>query len=1088
MEKIGLIAVFDVAQFNKGLDSYIDGIDEANSATKGAEEDSFSFTRALEVFVGNALIKVGELALEAASKVVEFGKESVALAAEFETNMTILQTAAADSGKTVDELGEIMIAVGGDSRILGASATGAAEAATNLFKAGLKTEAVMSNLNEFMEDGAKLTGALASSFDLAAATGLEVGRASEIAAINLATFGGELETGAQQADFIQFSLDNLVKAADASVAEVADLAEALAVVGPSANNAGMSFQDTTNALALFSTAGITGSRAGTTLEATLRDLRKTTPKATESLDAMGISLFDQQGQMRPLIDIVGQLEQATADMTDEQKNNALSAIFQAQGMRGIQVLLNSGVDGWNDMADAVDGATGTQEQAELRSKTFAGQMESLDGQIETLKIRFGNALLPALGAVAGVFSELIDTHGPAIERVFSVIGEVFSELIRSFESGLSPIETIGEVLDNFLGEEQMGKVWDALEKTQNVFETVWPVIQTIVKTAWEIISQVIGVAITTLTESIFPLLKEAFLAIQEIDWEAIGKTIATVAIVIGGVLTTLLAVVTGVVNGIVSAVTEIIKIFSVMTRTVARIFSAFAKKDIKKGTKLLGKLLVDAFKAPFKVIFKLVQGFVDGFLKFFKNLSKQLVGKSIIPDMMKAIFVVIKNALDDVIKIVKEWVASVVGFFEDLAKEALEIWQALWDAIKRAADEAIGKIKKAIDDMIAAVTKAWETFANNLKSAWETMWTAIKTAVDTAISKIEKAIEAFISNIETAWATFKTNLETMWNTLWDNVKTAVSTAFTAIIGFISTGMQNILDTITGFAEDLINKGAEIVQWLIDGILSLWDSLMTAISELISGIGTTIADMGEDIIEFGREIIKFIETGIKNVSKKVSDAVGKSIEAIGTWITDSAESITQFGKDIIERMKSGIDSVRESLIDPIIDFFATLDLATFLDFWNALQDVGQAMVEGIANGITNAAGAVAGAIKGVIDGAVAAAKAKLGIACPDPSPVTRDFGVAMVEGIILGLKMSQGALQDEMKSTLNMLDPLSSPAVAGRFSGGRILQNMVSPNGGMTNNNIDNSRNITVEINSTNTPQSPVGIFHDVVAALNAVSG
>lgn len=1048
MEEIGLVAIFDVRQFNKGLDTYVDGVNEANNATKQAGDDSFSFTRALEVFVGNALVKVGELALEAAGKVIEFGKESVALAADFETQMSILQTAAADSGKSVDELGEIMIAVGGDSRILGASATGAADAATNLFKAGLKTEAVMSNLNEFMEDGAKLTGALASSFDLAAATGLEVGRASEIAAINLATFGGELKTGAEQADFIQFSLDNLVKAADASVAEVADLSEALAVVGPSANAAGLSFQDTTNALALFSTAGITGSRAGTTLEATLRDLRKTTPKAQEMMDKLNISLYDQEGAMLPLIDIVGQFEQATADMTQEQRDQSLQAIFQAQGMRGIQVLLGSGIEGWNDMADAVEGATGIQEQAELRSKTFAGQMESLDGQIETLKIRFGQALLPILSAVIRVFSSLIEQHGPAIEKVFEKIGSVVDWLAGVMNTNgdlwndalVDLPEPLREFVE-FLTETLMPRIEKAWSAIQSGIITILPIFQAI----WGAISKVIEVAVGTIGETLMPDLIGAFEAIKAFDWEAILKVITTVGIVIGAVFTTVLGVVVGVVKGVAAGLKKAAELFKDITESINKVFKAFAEKDIKKGIKEFGKLIIKGITLPFKVIFKVVQEFVKGFLKFFENLRIKLVGRSIIPDMMKAIFTTIKNVFDDIIKIVREWINNVISFFEDLARDVIAAWVELWDDVKRVIDDAVKKVEKFIVDLIDTVTRAWDDFVEDIENAWDTLWDNVKSAIDTAITNIESAIAIFVGNIERVWNTFTSTIETAWNTLWTNVQTAITTAFVNIVTAVSTGMQNILDAITGFAQDLIDKGAEIVQWISDGISGAWDILTTAVSDLITNIGTAITNAKDKILEFGSTIVEFIRDGLTTawtaaggLVDAISDKFGDLKEDLGTaWI-----KILDVGGEIIEKIKKGL-------------------IARWDVFKNAFAD----LLTGDTTGIMHIINSV--------------------------KQNFLDAGGQFVEFLKLGISNAWDGFVQWIKDKLIgwfTANPPASGSNQARRAEQLTQQGLISPIGNtMTNNNnFDNSRNITIEINSTNAPQEPTQIYFDVVAALSAV--
>ena len=98
------------------------------------------------------------------NKIVDFGTESVSIAADFESQLAILQTAAGSTGLSMAELGDIAVAVGADSRILGASATGAADAMTGLFKSGLDAGAVFGDLNGFMNEGAELGGALKASF------------------------------------------------------------------------------------------------------------------------------------------------------------------------------------------------------------------------------------------------------------------------------------------------------------------------------------------------------------------------------------------------------------------------------------------------------------------------------------------------------------------------------------------------------------------------------------------------------------------------------------------------------------------------------------------------------------------------------------------------------------------------------------------------------------------------------------------------------------------------------------------------------------------------------------------------------------
>ena len=70
------------------------------------------------------MVLLGQKLMEVTGKVIELGKETVKLAADFESQMAVLSIAAKSSGMSFDELHDAAIAVGGDTRLLGVSATG----------------------------------------------------------------------------------------------------------------------------------------------------------------------------------------------------------------------------------------------------------------------------------------------------------------------------------------------------------------------------------------------------------------------------------------------------------------------------------------------------------------------------------------------------------------------------------------------------------------------------------------------------------------------------------------------------------------------------------------------------------------------------------------------------------------------------------------------------------------------------------------------------------------------------------------------------------------------------------------------------
>lgn len=799
MEKIGLVAVFDVSQFNKGLSDYLGGINDANQATEKGEKDSFSFARALEVGVGVALEKVAEIAFEAAGAMIDFGKDSIGIAAEFQSSLAILETAAASTGMSMDELSNVAITVGADSRVLGASASGAADAMTGLFKAGLTSTEVFGDLNAYMNEGAELGGALGASFNLAAATGMDVTQASDLAAIALATFGGELETEEERANFISDALDNFVKAADASVAEVDGLAQALVYVGPTASQAGMSIQDTNNALAILSTAGIQGSMAGTTLGAVLADLTKGTDKSEAALSELGISIYDSEGALMPLVDIVGQFESAMAGMTDEEKDYYKTSIFTRQGLRGINVLMDKGVQGWNDMAAATDQAAGIQAQAEKRSQTYAAQMEALEGQIETFQIQIGTALLPVLTDLAETFIGLAEQYGPQIAELFSRLVEFATPLITSFLDLITNSESFGDVFS---------MLPQPLQDVVNFIQTsLLPIFQTL-QEFFVAMQPAIAMVMEELTQ-VFT----GFVANAEAIWMGLTQIINGLLQIILGYIQTFVSVFTGdwdaawegiqkITDGVLNALVGIVK--SVLG-IIASIFGSSLddlQKTAEQAWVIIQKVTKDVWEA--------------------------------IKDYLIELWNSIKAFFNEAMYNFQLWLTAV---WEEIKRFTLEIWEVLKTALLIIIGTMLALITGDFESFEAIITELWNRFTAFLQTTWETLkeelinianqmgegiigvWESIKTNVSNAIENIK-------TTATNAWQAIKDGLSSAMNDL----KTSMSSAFDDISNLFSSLGDRLQSAINNI--DLAAIGLNIVKGIADGVSGGLDFLINALEATV----------------------------------------------------------------------------------------------------------------------------------------------------------------------------------------------------------------------------------------------------------------
>lgn len=408
-------------------------LDKLDEDLKGAKSKVENALSASMQKLGKQMSKLGsDLTKKVSLPLAALGGVAAKTAGDFEAAMNILEIAARKSGTAVDDLSKAAVQVGSDVELVGIDAMQAAEAMTTFYKAGLETNDIFADLQGYLAGTVPLTGALRSAIDLAAASDLDLAAASEVVAVAMATFGLSAQDAARIAD-------SFVGAADASVAEVGDLADALINVGPTAAQFGYTLEDVNTALALLSTRGITGAEAGTSLKSMMVNLLRPTEAVTEALQELNISLYDEHGALKPLPQIINELAVAMAGQTDEQRNQYIQTLAGTYGMRAMATLLGEGKTGWDAMTVAIADSASAQEVAEARTRGFNAAMEQLKGALQTFMIVAGTPLIndvltPMANKLRMVTERAIEMD-PKILR----LGLVFAGLLGA----LGPVLWIG---------------------------------------------------------------------------------------------------------------------------------------------------------------------------------------------------------------------------------------------------------------------------------------------------------------------------------------------------------------------------------------------------------------------------------------------------------------------------------------------------------------------------------------------------------------------------------------------------------------------------------------------------------------------
>lgn len=316
------------------------------------------------------------------------GVAAVKAFADFDQSMSAVKTNTGATGAELDHLKQAALDAGAKTVF---SATESADAINELAKAGVSTKDILS-------------GGLQGALDLAASGQMGVADAAELTASALNEFGLKGNQASHVADLL---------AAGAATAQggVGDMGEALKMVGVTASQTGMSIEDTTGALTMLASKGITGSDAGTQLRSALIGLTSASGPAKKMMQELGISMYDSSGQFVGLANFAGQLKDKLSKLTPEQRANAMGVLFSNAAMSVGNTLYEQGAEGVNKFTKQVNQQGFAAKQAADLTDNLKGDVEQFGGAIETSLIKIGSGANGPLRSVVQHVTDLVTAFG-----------------------------------------------------------------------------------------------------------------------------------------------------------------------------------------------------------------------------------------------------------------------------------------------------------------------------------------------------------------------------------------------------------------------------------------------------------------------------------------------------------------------------------------------------------------------------------------------------------------------------------------------------------------------------------------------------
>ena len=675
--------------------------------------------------VGDNISSAGQKLLPVTAGVTALGTAAVSTAANFESSMSQVQatmgitkdamsTVNGESVNTMDTLSALAKKMGSETAF---SASECAEALNYLALAGYDTQ--------------QMCDTLPTVLNLAAAGGIDLAAASDMVTDAMSALGmGVDEAGTM--------VDQMAKTASTTNTSVAQLGEGILTIGATAKTVKGGTAELNTALGILANNGIKGAEGGTHLRNVILSLQNPTDKAAACMEQLGLDVYDSEGNMRSLNDILGDLNTSMDGMTAAEKSNIIGQIFNKTDLSSVNALLANTGTTWDELQQSIiDSGGAAQQMADTQLDNLQGQITILKSALEGLAISFGELLLPAIKMIVGWVQQFVDWLNGMDEGTKKVITTV-----ALLAAALGPVLIV------------VGKVVSAVGTIMTIVPKVAGVINT-VKTAFAALNTTMLANPIFLIIAAITALVAAFIYLWNTNedfrqfWINLWENVKEVAI----------------------AVWEAIKnFFSAAWEAISSTAQA-----VWNGIKDFFSGLWEGIKTIFSTVVEVIKTIITTYFNIYKTVITTVL------NAIKTVFTTVWNG----IKTVVTTVVTAVQTFITTA----------WNAIKNTVTTVLNAIKTVITTVWNAIKTAVTTVVNAIKNVISTVWNGIKNTVSTVVNGIKNTVSTVFNNIKSSISGTMGNIVSV-------IKNGFNNAISFITSLPSKALQWGKDMIMGIVNGI----------------------------------------------------------------------------------------------------------------------------------------------------------------------------------------------------------------------------------------------------------------------------------------------
>ena len=895
---------------------------EYKLAVKIAGSVSSSFNNAM----GTAETKMqslGSIAAKAAAvaaaawgalKIGQFVGDAVSTYADFDQAMA---NTAAICNATADDYARLQQAALDMGKTTTKTATESAEALGYMSLAGWDVNESIAGLEPILR--------------LSEATGMDLATCSDLVTDSLSALNLQVN------DLGEY-LDVAAMANNKSNQTAQMLMEAYIAVGGTMKNLNVPIQESAAALGVMANRGMKGSEAGTALNAVINNLTTGTGQAGKMMDKLGISAFDSNGKFIGLAETIRVVDEATKDMTEEQRNAALAALGGKEHIDALNDLISGlntttadGRSEWEALTDDLynaDGALSTM--AATVTDTLQGAISIFGSAMDDMKIRLAQTFAPAakdaINAVSAVIPSITDRIAaagnafveyalpkveaftqncvPALEKVggaFAAVGAVIVDHKDLFDSlGSLAITTINLIAES---------IQRATPFVTALVDGLLTAIQVSADFANKMLSSLDSVSRFRDELIAAAAVLVAFKAGQGIQSIINGFQMAQVQLKLFAMSTKNANIAQAAFNGTLKLNEVLVALFTKQV-TVSQLAQAGWAKVTAVATGAQKALSAAMTANPIGIIIAAIAAAIAIIVLLYTKCEW-------FRDGVNAIFTGIKGALSQVIAAAQNAVASAAAFLSNAQSSIAEffsaarqrftaaveflsgVWQSItaaasaaWQTIKSVVQVGIMLIGEVLSAAFQIITLPFQFIWQNCRDTVLAVWEAIRTAISTALTAIGSAISEKWTAIQSFFGPILSAIGSAVSGAWTTVTEKTSAAYESVKEYISQKLTAAKETADGILSAM-HSAAATAWGAISGVASsAFEAARSAITGKITAARTAVSSAVAGIRTAISTALTAARSTVENIFSSIYNAIVGKMEAAKNAISSVISAIKQ----------------------------------------------------------------------------------------------------------------------------------------------------------------------------------------------------